>query len=178
MSDASPELLGSLSFLEDITEEEGLDVSLMEADGSIRITVQGMPDTDSQLGFSSLKDLVRSATGSFEQYLANSTPQSSAVNGQPGAHDILATETIAGQPSDTHDGMVVSHATTIPDMLHEPMAGGHAAEQHAANAGYLCNMSDEAGDISSAWPMPGCGAYLVRHFAISALSIHCYEFIA
>ncbi|KAL0038346.1 hypothetical protein WJX77_003002 [Trebouxia sp. C0004] len=127
MSDTSPELLGSLSFLEDITEE---DVSLMEADGSIRITVQGMPDTGSQLGLSSLKDLVRAAT-----------------------------ETIAGQLSNTYDGTGVSNATTIHDMLHEPMAGGHAAEQHAVNPGYLCNMSDEAADVNTAWPMPGCGAY-------------------
>ena len=51
MSDTSPDLLGSLSFLEDIPEEEGLDVSLMEADGRIRITVQG---TDSQPDFNSL----------------------------------------------------------------------------------------------------------------------------
>lgn len=176
MSDTSPELLGSLSFLEDIPEEEGLDVSLMEADGNIRITVQGMPDADSQLGVSGLKDLVRSATGSFEQYLANSTPQSSAVTGQPGAHDVLATETIAGQPSDTYDGMVVSNVTTIRDMLHEPMAGGHVAEQHTVNPSYFCNMSDEAADINSAWPMPGSGAYPVRHFAIPA--IHCYGLIA
>lgn len=172
MSESSPELLGSLSFLEDISEEEGFDVSLMEADGSIRITVQGMPDTDSQLCFSNLKDLVRSATGSFEQYLANSTPQSIAVDGQPGAHDTLATDTIAGQASDTYDGMVVSNAITIHDMLHEPMADGHAAEQHAVKPSYLCNMSDEAADINSAWPMPGCGTYPVRHFPISALTVH------
>ncbi|KAA6416948.1 MAG: hypothetical protein FRX49_13089, partial [Trebouxia sp. A1-2] len=161
MSDTSPELLGSLDFLEDILEEERLDVSLLEADGSIRITLQGMPDTDSQLGSSSLKDLVRSATGSFEQYLANSTPQSNALNGQPGACYILATETIAGQPSNTYNGMVVSDAITIHDIPHEPMAGGHAAEQHAVNPGYLNpgNMSDEAADINTAWPMAGCDAY-------------------
>ena len=170
MSDTSPELFGSLSFLEDITEEASFEerFSLMEADGSIRITVQGMPDTDSQLGSSSLKDLVRSATGSFEQYLANSTPQSSAVNGQPGAHNILATETMAGQPSDTYNGTIVSKAITIHDILHEQMAGGHAATQHAINPGYMCNMSDKAADINTAWPMPGCGAYVVRYFAIPA----------
>ncbi|DBB17784.1 TPA: hypothetical protein ACH3X3_002817 [Trebouxia sp. C0006] len=152
MSDTSPDLLGSLSFLEDIPEEEGFDVSLMEADGSIRITVQG---TDSQPDFNSLKDLVRSATVSFEQYLASSTPQIS----QPGAHSMLATETFAGQPSDTYDGMVLDDATTIHDMLPEPMAGGHAAEQHAVNPDYLCNMPDEAADVDSARPTPGCGAY-------------------
>ncbi len=171
MSDTSPDLLGSLSFLEDIPEEEGLDVSLMEADGSIRITVQG---TDSQPDFNSLKDLVRSATGTFEQYLASPTPQSS----QHDAHGMLATETFAGQPSDTCDGMVLDDTTTIHDMLPEPMAGGHAAQQHAVNPNYLCNMPDEAADVNSAWPMPGCGAYPVRHFMIPASPMHCYGLVA
>ena len=112
---AASGLSGSLDFLS-LLEEDYSDTSgrtpYPDPDGSIQLTVHSRPNKDVQAEPSTYKELLRTATDNFEDYLAKSVSGSMAFDHHPATHQTLDTAASAGSPHETLNDLVVTDAAT------------------------------------------------------------------
>lgn len=160
-------LSGSLDFLS-LLEQDSSDTTgrtpYPDPDGSIQLTVHSRPPKDAQAQPSTFKQLLRTATDNFEEYLAKSVSGTMALDGDPDAHRALDTAVSAGSPQETCNDLVVTDAATaIQDMLSEPMAAGHVDGQYTDGSSRMLDVPNDTADMDSTEAGTGSDRYQVSH---------------